>query len=92
MSYRVTGMTLDASPGGLSILIRHPSPTLWKEAMIRIPKNLEFWARPVHKQPWTNRVMGSQVGFRIRRFVSGEDQWAAMCNGANGPQSAPPQT
>ena len=91
MSYRVPGMTVDASKGGLSVLIRHPSQVVWQEAMIRIPKDLELQAQPVHQRPWTSRVIGSQVGFEIRRFVSGEKEWAAMCNGANGSQPVFPQ-
>ena len=83
MSYRVPGMTIDASQGGLSVLIRHPSQVVWQEAMIRIPKDLELQAQPVHQRPWTSRVNGSQVGFEIKRFVSGEEQWAAMFNGSH---------
>ena len=88
MSYRVKGMTVDVSRGGLAILLRHPAQLLWKEATIRVPKDLELWAQPVHRQPWVNRVKGARVGFKIRRIVSGEDQWAAMCNGSH---PAPPQ-
>jgi len=42
-------------------------------------------------QPWASRVVGSQVGFEIKRFVSGEEQWAAMCNGHNGSHPVMPQ-
>ncbi len=82
MSYQVTAMTIDASQGGLSILLRHPAQLIWQEATIRIPKDLALEARPVHSQPWASRVNGSQVGFEITRFVSGEKQWAAMYNGS----------
>jgi hypothetical protein len=88
MSYRVSGLTIDASRGGLCVLIRHPSKVFWQEATIRIPKDFELLAQPVHKQPWTSRVVGSQVGFEIRQFVSGEAEWAAMCNGANGSRNS----
>jgi hypothetical protein len=88
MSYRVPGLTMDASRGGLCVLIRHPSQVVWQEATIRIPKDFELMAQPVHQEPWTTRVIGSRVGFEIRRFVNGEAEWAAMYNGANGSQEA----
>ena len=86
-SYQVPAMTVDVSHRGLSILFRTPSQPIWKEATIRIPDDLELRAQPVHQQAWKNRVNGSQVGFSIKEIVSGEDKWAAICNGFNGSHS-----
>ena len=86
-SYQVPAMTVDVSSRGLSVLFRTPSQPIWEEATIQIPDNLELRAQPVHKQPWKNRVDGSQVGFSIKEIVSGEDKWAAICNGFNGSHS-----
>ena len=86
-SYQVPGMTVDVSRKGLSVLLRTPAQLIWQEATIHILHDLELRAMPVHKQPWLNRVEGSQVGFAIKQIVSGERQWEAMCNGHNGSHS-----
>lgn len=86
-SYQVPAMTVDVSRKGLSVLLRNPAQLIWEEATIHIPKNLELRAAPIHRQPWATRVNGSQVGFAIKQIVSGERQWEAMCNGANGSHS-----
>lgn len=86
-SYHVPAMTVNVSRKGLSVLLRNPAQLIWEEATIHIPKDLEIRATPVHKRSWANRVEGSQVGFAIKQIVSGERQWEAMCNGANGSHS-----
>jgi len=86
-SYQVPAMTVDVSFRGLSVLFRAPSQPIWEEATIQIPNDLEFRAQPVHKRPWTKRVGGAQVGFSITQIVSGEEKWAAICNGFNGSHS-----
>jgi len=86
-SYQVPAMTVDVSFRGLSVLFRTPSQPIWEEATIQIPDDLEFRAQPVHKRPWTKRVGGAQVGFSITQIVSGEEKWAAICNGFNGPHA-----
>ena len=90
-SYQVPAMTVDVSRKGLAILLRNPAQPIWMEATIHITNNLELRAAPVHKRPWTNRVDGSQVGFMVKQVVSGERQWEAMCNGANGSHVVNPQ-
>jgi len=90
-SYQVPGMTVDVSKNGLAVLLRNPAQPIWMEATIHILKDLEVRAMPVHQQPWANRVEGLQVGFAVKQIVSGEREWAAMCNGANGSQPVMPQ-
>ncbi len=83
-SYQVPAMTVDVSRNGLAVLLRNPSQLIWQEATIRILKDLELRAKPVHKQPWAGRVDGTQVGFEIKLIASGASQWEAICNGSNG--------
>jgi hypothetical protein len=90
-SYQVPGMTVDVSRKGLAVLLRNPAQPIWMEATIHILKDLEVLAIPVHKQPWVNRVEGSQVGFSVKRIVSGERQWESLCNGAHDPATVLPQ-
>jgi len=81
-SYQVPAMTVDVSREGLAVLLRNPSQLIWQEATIRIPKDLEIRAAPVHKRPWASRVDGTQVGFEIKHITSGASQWEAICNGS----------
>ena len=81
-SYQVPGMTVDVSKNGLAVLLRNPARPIWMDATIHITNDLELRASPVHKQAWTKRVEGSQVGFQVKQVVSGERQWEAMCNGS----------
>jgi hypothetical protein len=90
-SYQVAGMTVDVSKNGLAVLLRNPAQPIWQEATIHILNDLQLRAAPVHKQAWTKRVDGSQVGFMVKQIVSGEQQWEAMCNGSNGSHSVTPQ-
>jgi hypothetical protein len=90
-SYQVPGMTVDVSRRGIAVLLRNPAQPIWKEATIHILQDLELRAHPVHKQPWLSRVEGSQVGFAVKQVVSGQREWEAMCNGANGSQPVQPQ-
>jgi hypothetical protein len=90
-SYQVPGMTVDVSKNGLAVLLREPAKPIWMEATIHLMKDLEVRAMPVHKQPWAKRVDGLQVGFAVKQVVSGEREWNAMCNGANGSRPVLPQ-
>jgi hypothetical protein len=90
-SYQVPGMTVDVSKNGLAVLLRSPAQPIWMEATIHLLKDLELRAAPVHKQAWTKRVEGAQVGFMVKQIVSGEREWNAMCNGANGSHPVLPQ-
>jgi hypothetical protein len=90
-SYQVPAMTVDVSRKGLSVLLRNPAQPIWEEATIHIPKDLEIRAAPVHKQPWQNRVAGSQVGFAIKQIVSGRRQWEVLCDGDNSSHVVIPQ-
>jgi hypothetical protein len=90
-SYQVPAMTVDVSRKGLSVLLRNPAQPIWEEATIHIPKDLEIRAAPIHKQPWTNRVDGSQVGFAIKQIVSGQRQWETICGGIDGSPLVIPQ-
>ncbi len=90
-SYQVPAMTVDVSKKGLAVLLRNPAQPIWMEATIHLMKDLEVRAMPVHKQPWQNRVEGSQVGFAVKQIVSGERVWEATLNGANGSHPVLPQ-
>ena len=90
-SYQVPGMTVDVSRKGLAVLLHHPAQPIWMEATIHLMKDLELRAMPVHKQQWAERVEGSRIGFAVKKIVSGEQQWDAMCNGHNGSHTVMPQ-
>lgn len=90
-SYQVPGMTVDVSKKGLAVLLRNPSQPIWMDATIYITNEIELRAAPVHRQAWTKRVEGSQVGFLVKRIVSGERKWESLCNGRNGSHPVVPQ-
>ena len=90
-SYQVPGMIVNVSRKGLAILLRHPAQPIWMEGTVYIPNDIELLAAPVHKQTWEERVTGYQVGFAMKRIVSGERQWEALCDALGGMQPVIPQ-
>jgi hypothetical protein len=90
-SYQVPAMTVDVCRKGLSVLLRNPAQPIWEDATIHIRKDLEIRAAPIHKQPWANRVEGSQIGFAIKQIVSGQRQWETMCNDPYGGSDTQPK-
>ncbi len=83
----VSGKIIDASYGGIGILLPqgadlikgevrvHISPL--RESPVESPEEIILRARPVYLKQMTK---GHHVGFRIQEIKSGEPEWKRLCD------------
>jgi hypothetical protein len=83
----VTGRIIDASYGGIGVLIPSGAESLKGEVRIHIspmrespvesPEEIMLRARPVYLQ---QKSKGHHAGFRIAQIESGETEWMRLCD------------
>src|SRR3989338_2933524 len=83
----VFGKVIDASYGGIGILLPqgadlikgevriHISPL--RESPVQSPEEITLRARPVYRKEMTK---GHHVGFRVEQIESGEPEWMRLCD------------
>ena len=72
------GNAVDASLGGLTIMLHSSAKPGTEEVVIHIPEGdgIVLRARAIHKHPVAK---GTLVGFEIERIESGKQEWQRLC-------------
>lgn len=83
----ISGKVIDASYGGVGILLPQGADLIKGEARVRIsplrespvqsPEEITLRARPTYRKEMTR---GHHVGFRIEQIESGEPEWKRLCD------------
>ena len=83
-----SGKIIDASLGGIGILLPQGADLILIEARVRIPplrespvqspEEINLRVRPTYRAQLTH---GHHVGFRIKQIESGESEWMRLCDG-----------
>ena len=84
----VSGKVIDASYGGIGILLPQGAESInWevqvhipplRESPVQSPEEIILRAQPTYRKQMTK---GHHVGFRITRVESGELDWKRLCDG-----------
>ena len=83
---QASGKIIDASDGGITILLPEAAESIKTEARIHIspvrqspdksPEGITLHVKPVYLQ---KKSKGHRVGFKVEQMESGESEWTRLC-------------